>query len=294
MTTTALSTVASHPMRFVFERHRGLMFAVLVFAVLFGAQNLISPSGYTFFDFSYQSGGGATLALAAMGQTIVILSGGFDLSVGAVISFVNVILASGMGDSIGSQIGFGFAALAIGGLVGAFNGFFVAFLRMQAIVVTLSTMFIIQGATLLIMDKPGGYIPGGFISFLNGTAIPDVLPAPIIVLLVALLLWRLLKHSRFGVALYAVGSDRDAAASSGVRVRLTLFSAYTLAGCFYGAAGAFISSQTGSADPLVGNPMLLQVFTAVVVGGTMLGGGRGGCLGTVFGAYSLMIIVNIL
>jgi ribose transport system permease protein len=161
-------------------------------------------------------------------------------------------------------------------------------------VVTLSTMFIIQGITLLIMDKPGGQIPQGFIGFLNGTAIPDLLPAPIVVLIVALLIWGLLKGSRFGTALYAIGSDRDAAAASGIRVVLTNFMTYVLAGCFYGGAGAFISAQTGSADPLVGAPLLLEVFAAVVVGGTALGGGRGGCLGSVIGAYILMIVVNIL
>ena len=63
---------------------------------------------------------------------------------------------------------------------------------------------------------------------------------------------------------------------------------------FYGAAGAFISAQTGSADPLIGRPMLLQIFTAVVLGGTLLGGGRGGCIGSVVGAYTLVLVVNIL
>jgi ribose transport system permease protein len=281
-------------LRFWYGRNRGLLIAAIVFILLFAAQNLISPSSYSFFDFSYQSGGGATQALAAMGQTLVVLSGGFDLSAGAVISLVNVVLASSMQDTLGSQVGFGLAAIALGGLVGAFNGFFIAVLRLQSIVVTLSTMFIIQGVTLLIMDKPGGQIPQGFIGFLNGTAIPNLLPAPIVVLAVALLLWGLVKGSRLGTALYAIGSDREAAGSSGIRVVLTNFLTYVLAGCFYGAAGAFISAQTGSADPLVGAPLLLEMFAAVVVGGTALGGGRGGCLGSVIGAYILMIVVNIL
>jgi ribose transport system permease protein len=293
-TPTMPAAAPPRTLRFWYGRNRGLLLAAIVFLLLFAAQNLISPSSYSFFDFSYQSGGGATLALAAMGQTLVVLSGGFDLSAGAVISLVNVVLASSMQDSLGLQIGFGLAAIALGGLVGAFNGFFIAVLRLQSIVVTLSTMFIVQGITLLIMDKPGGQIPQGFIGFLNGTAIPNLLPAPIVVLAVALLIWGLIKGSRLGTALYAIGSDREAAASSGIRVVLTNFLTYLLAGCFYGAAGAFISAQTGSADPLVGAPLLLEVFAAVVVGGTALGGGRGGCLGSVIGAYILMIVVNIL
>ena len=84
------------------------------------------------------------------------------------------------------------------------------------------------------------------------------------------------------------------ARAAGVSTRFVEFTVYVIAGGCYGLAGAFISAQTGSGDPLVGNPMLLQIFAAVVVGGTTLGGGRGGPLGTIFGAYILMMVVNIL
>ena len=91
-----------------------------------------------------------------------------------------------------------------------------------------------------------------------------------------------------------MGSDPDAAAARGVRVALVQFFVYVVAGGCYGAAGVFISAQQGAGDPLVGNPLLLQMFAAVVVGGTTLGGGRGGPVGSIFGAYILMIVVNIL
>ena len=106
--------------------------------------------------------------------------------------------------------------------------------------------------------------------------------------------WLWLKRTRFGTALYAVGSDSNAAASAGLRVDWTRFAVYVVAGGFYGLGGVFISAQTGSGDPLVGNPLLLSIFAAVVVGGTRLGGGRGGPVGSIFGAYILMIVVNIL
>ncbi len=275
-------------------RHRGLIVACAVFAALFLAVDVITPGAFSYFEIHFMSAGGATLALAAMGQTIVILTGGFDLSTGAVVSLVNVVLASTMGSSPLSQVAFFFVALAVGALVGAVNGFFVAFVRMQSIVVTLSTMFIVQGVTLLVMEKPGGAIAPGFAAFFSGDAIPNLLPAPLVVLLAAGLVWRLVKNSRFGVGLYAVGSDEEAAHAAGIRTAWVKFWAYALAGLFYGAAGAFISAQTGSGDPLVGRPMLLEVFAAVVLGGTLLGGGRGGCLGSIVGAYTLMIIVNIL
>ena len=117
---------------------------------------------------------------------------------------------------------------------------------------------------------------------------------PIVLIACVLLLWLWLKSTRFGAALYAIGSDAEAARSAGVRVDLTRFATYAIAGGCYGLAGVFISAQTGSGDPLIGNPMLLSIFTAVVLGGTRLGGGRGGPTGSVFGAYILMSVVNVL
>ena len=294
MSTAAVGAAPRRSWRPRLGQRRGLIVACAVFAALFLAVDLITPGPFNYFEFNFLSAGGAALALAAMGQTLVILTGGFDLSTGAVVSLVNVVLASVTGASVAAQAGSFGLALLIGAVVGAFNGFFVAVVRMQAIVVTLSAMFIVQGTTLLVMDKPGGVIPQEFVSFFTGSAIPNVLPAPVVVLVVAAAVWLLLKNSRFGVGLYAVGSDPDAAYAAGVPTRAVLFAAYVLAGMFYGAAGAFVSAQTGSGDPLVGRPMLLQVFTAVVLGGTRLGGGRGGATGSIVGAYTLMIVVNIL
>jgi len=275
-------------------RVRGLLIACAVFAVLFVLVNLITPGSFNYFEFSFMSAGGAALALAAMGQTVVVISGGYDLSAGAVVSLINVILASYMGSGGVSEVAFFFVALAVGALVGAVNGGLVAFARLQPIVVTLSTMFIAQGTTLLVMPKPGGSIPQDFVSFFTGNAISNVLPAPVVMLAVAALVWFLAKNTRFGIGLYAIGSDMEAARGAGIAVRRVQFLAYVLAGLFYGAAGVFVSAQTGSGDPLVGRPMLLQTFAAVVVGGTALGGGRGGAIGSIVGAYTLMIVVNIL
>lgn len=275
-------------------RHRGPIIAILAFLVCLGLIKGVSGGTLGYYELSTLAAGGATLAIAATGQTIVILSGGFDLSAAAVISLVNVALASHMEDTASSIALWTAGGLVIGALAGAFNGFFIAFLRLQPIVVTLATMFILQGVTLLVMDKPGGQVPAGFGSFLVGDAIPGLLPMPVLLLAVLIGLWRLLKNTVFGKAIYAIGSDRDAVRAAGLAVRRNEFFVYVLAGALYGLAGVFISAQTGSGDPLVGNPMLLQMFAAVVVGGTLLGGGRGGPVGTIFGAYVLMLVVNIL
>ncbi|RYB05316.1 ABC transporter permease [Lichenibacterium ramalinae] len=274
-------------------RHRGALVALAVFLVLFCGVNLLSGS-FTYFQVSFIASGGAALALAAVGQTFVVLTGGFDLSAGAVVSLVNVVLGAGMGTSAGSQLLFGLVALGIGGAVGAVNGVLVAYLRMQPIVVTLATMFIVQGITLLVADKPGGAIAPEFVAALTGDAVPGWLPAPVVVVAAAALVWWLARNTRFGVSLYAVGSDEDAAFAAGVATRWAKLRAYVMAGLFYGAAGAFVSAQTGSADPLVGRAMLLEIFAAVALGGTALGGGRGGAMGSIIGAYTLMIAVNVL
>lgn len=278
------------------SRNRGTLIAIAVFLTLLGMIDWISAGPFTYFDASFLASGGATSALAAIGQTIVILSGGFDLSAGAVISLVNVVLASHMDPMAAeaSVLGWTLVGIAIGMVVGAFNGFFIAVLRMQPIVVTLATMFILQGVTLLVMDKPGGGIAPDLGAFYLGDAIAGWLPMPLVVIGVVLLAWMWLKNSRFGVAVYAIGSDPESAAAVGINVTLVRLLVYVIAGGCYGLAGVFISAQTGSGDPLIGNPLLLSMFAAVVVGGTRLGGGQGGPVGTVFGAYILMMVVNIL
>jgi ribose transport system permease protein len=275
-------------------KNRGMIAIVAVFAFLLLFVDLISPVSLGYYDINSIIGSGAALALASIGQTFIILIGGFDLSAGAVISLVNSFVATTPQDSTAEQVGVVFAGLAVGAVVGAFNGFFVAFMRLQPIVVTLATMFLVRGVTLLILPDPGGAVAHELTDFFTGSAIPGLLPAPALVILGAIGVWLILKRMRFGTALFATGSDVDSAHAAGINVRWTRFAAFVLGGLFYGAAGVFIGAQTGAADPLVGDPMLLQTFTAVVLGGTLLGGGRGGAVGSVFGAYTLMLMINIL
>ncbi|MGE3871966.1 MAG: ABC transporter permease, partial [Parvibaculaceae bacterium] len=292
----SMAIAATSPSRRFISSHRGVAIAAAVFLVLLAVVDLISAGPLTYFDISFLASGGAASALAAIGQTIVILSGGFDLSAGAVISLVNAVMARSMDpmDMEASVLVWTSVGVGIGMATGAVNGFFIAVLRLQPIVVTLSTMFIIQGVTLLVMDKPGGFVSPSLGAFYLGDAIAGWLPMPIAVVGAVLLAWAWLKNTRLGTAIYAVGSDPDAAAAVGVATVLTRFLVYVIAGGCYGLAGVFISAQTGSGDPLVGNPLLLSMFAAVVVGGTRLGGGKGGPLGSAIGAYVLMIVVNIL
>jgi ribose transport system permease protein len=276
------------------SRHRGLIAAVVVFSALIAFVEAITPKGLGYYDVSSLITSGAPLALAAVGQTFVIIVGGFDLSAGSAISLVNAVVATIPQESVGGQIGAVAAGLTIGVAVGAFNGFFVAFLRLQSIVVTLSTMFLVRGLTLLIMPDPGGSVAQSLTKLFTGSAIPGLLPAAAIVIAGGLAIWFVVRRTRFGIAMLAVGSDADASHAVGITVEWTRFFAFIFGGLFYGMAGVFIGAQTGSADPLVGDPLLLQSFTAVVLGGTLLGGGRGSAVGSVIGAYTLMLMINVL
>jgi ribose transport system permease protein len=279
-----------------FFRQSG-MIAFLVLLVLVLTLVAVSPNRFNYFDLSTISASATTLALAGIGETIVVLGGGLDLSPGAVISLVNVVLVTQLGASTLSvglyTIVAAGIAIGVGAAIGAINGVLVSYLRLPSIIVTLATMFVVQGASLLILKYPGGTVPSDFANLLVGDVIPEVFPVPILVIGLGILAWFYLKRLRFGISLYAIGSDAVAAQASGVDVRFTRFLSFTIAGAFFGWAGLFITANAGSGDPLIGAAFLLKVFTAVVLGGTLIGGGRGGPVGTVFGALTLTIVVDI-
>jgi ribose transport system permease protein len=277
------------------DRRRVVPIAILIgmIAVL----QAVNPTPLGYFDVSTISASATGLAIAAIGETIVVLAGGLDLSAGAVISLVNVVLVTQLGTLDVSPVAYGLLALAVslglGAGIGAINGFLVGYARLQSIIVTLATMFVAQGAALLVLRYPGGEFSYDASMLLVGEAIPNLLPAPLVVVLVALVAWSYLKSTRLGLAIYAVGSDEAAATSNGVPAASTRFWSFTIAGAFYGAAGLFVTANSGSGDPLIGTPMLLKIFAAVVLGGTIIGGGKGGALGSVIGAFALAILVNI-
>ena len=276
---------------------RSGMLAFLVLLVVVAVLILVNPHGLTYFDLSTISASATTLALAGIGETIVVLGGGLDLSPGAVISLVNVVLVTQLGpitlDAGAYTLLVAVVAIGIGAAIGAMNGVLVSYFRLPSIVVTLAMMFIVQGAALLILRYPGGTVSSDFANLLVGDIITDVFPAPILIIVLAVAAWLYLKQLRFGRALYAIGSDPLAARANRVDVRLTRLFSFMIAGAFYGWAGLFITANAGSGDPLIGASYLLKVFTAVVLGGTLISGGRGGAVGTVFGALTLTIIVDI-
>lgn len=235
----------------------------------------------------------APLALAAAGQTLVVLSRGFDLSVVGVISICNVVLAvyplEGPGGAIASVL----ICLAIGGLVGSVNGWVVAYLKVQPIAATLATMIICQGIAHLILSAPGGFV-AEWISYEMTDRLWKVIPVSGLVVLAVVVMWLFIRRTDFGVSLYAIGADESAAALSGVNVRQVRFYTFVLAGMLYGLAGFMMSAQTATGSPSAGEPLLLLSFAAVALGGTSLAGGRGGVFASIMGAALLMLLQKVL
>ena len=233
------------------------------------------------------------LALAAAGGTIVLLTGGFDLSVAGVISLVNVCIATQIGDGALAALGGLGLAVLVGLIVGAVNGLLVAYARLQSIASTLGTMIICSGLAIVVLDAPGGYVPD-FISYKATDVIGGVVPVALVIALIVALLWLVIRRTNFGIALYAVGADETAASLAGVPVRRTIFLAYCLAGCCYGLAGFMLSAVTATGSPSAGTPFLLLMFAAIAIGGTSFSGGYGGPIGSMIGAALLVLLQKAL
>lgn len=282
------------PLPRLLRRQSGLLIAILTFLAVLALLALKSAHGLGYYDLSSTASSAAALALAGMGEAIVVIAGGLDLSAGAVIALTNCLLAQHMQATPGSMLLWTALALAMGGAIGAINGMLTVLLRLQSVIVTLATMFIVGGVALLVLEQPGGQVPSGFSTFFTGNAIPGLLPAPVLVLAGAGALWSLIRRTGFGLNLYAAGSDAEAARMKGVPLRPVRIGAFVLAGVFYAGGGLLLTAQTGSGDPTVGGPLLLPVFVAVVLGGTSFAGGRGTPIGAIFGALTLMLVVNLL
>lgn len=232
------------------------------------------------------------LVCVTIGAAIVLISRGVDLSIGGTLTLVNVIIAKGSADD-GNVLFWAFVALLAALAAGAVNGFLVAWRRLSPLIVTLATQSVLLGLALYVLPIPGGEVPDWF----SRMPLQLIGPLPLVGLLIVLvpvLLWWPLKRSPYGTALYAVGNDEGAAFTSGIRVRLTLGSAYVLAAFFAWLGGVFLTMNAGAGDPAIGVPYTLNAIAAAVIGGVALSGGRGTIAGAVAGALILSFINNLL
>ena len=265
--------------------------------VLFIVTKLIQP-GYGAGDFGSLVRAVLPYAFAVAAQTVVVIAGGIDLSVAAMMALTSVTAASMMAGASEDYALFVVPfVLALGFGLGALNGILIVVTRVPDIVVTLATLFILQGAALLVLDAPGGAVAEWLRGLIVGTVslpgLPQGLSAWVpkaLILLVVLLcvIWIPLKRSVLGLSIYAIGSSELAAFRSGVPVARTKILAYAIAGLFGAMGGLSLTMSTGIGAPIPG-PYLLASVAAVVLGGVTLGGGRGGLLGPIIAVFVLRL-----
>ena len=279
----------------LFERLRvagGPAIAVVLYVLLFLVYASREASAFSVFGITNLLNDTVVLAVATAGLTLVVLAGEFDLSGIGVIAIANVVVATTSTGSAG-WIGALVAVLAIGAVVGLLNGWLVAGLGLQSLAATIGTMIACEGVALMILAAPGGEVADVIANGLTGD-IGGVLPVAAVIIAGVLVLWFLFARTRAGIGIYAVGSDENAARLSGVNARRTKLVAFVLSGMAYGLAGYLLSAETGSGDPRASNTFLLFMYAAVAIGGTSLMGGRGGVLGSVFGAGILTVMQKML
>ncbi len=235
------------------------------------------------------------LIFLSAGEAVVILAGGIDISIGAIVSVVNALLATqiGLKGDPGQAVLWMIVALIVGMLAGAINGFFVAYLRLQPIITTYATSFLFAGLALFILPNPGGGIPSMFTVFYR-EATPLGLPLAFYLIFFILLAWYVTRQTRYGRYVFAVGGKVEAAYETGVPVSAVQFSTYVISGLMAAFGGIAITLLTGSGNAQVGDALTLQAITAVVIGGTILSGGKGGVAGAIIGAIILGLIRNII
>jgi ribose transport system permease protein len=230
------------------------------------------------------------LVFVAIGQSLVVLTGGIDLSVGGIVSLGVAVVAATSGAGLPATIGWLVAVLVIGTACGAANGFIVAKGRIAPILATLATLSVYSGLALKVLPVPGGSVAPEVRSVLTN---PDV-PTGLLWLGVAIGGWLVLRRTRFGMRLFAIGSDEGAARAVGVPAGRVKVAVYALSGLCSGLAAVFYVSTTTSGDPNAGNPYILTSIAAVVVGGIAFSGGRGSALGAIAGAFALTLGVDVL
>jgi ribose transport system permease protein len=266
--------------------------ALGVIAVI-GVYAWYQPAILSAFGLASLANASIALALAAVGQTVVLMTGALDLSIGSEISLVNCFAATFMGQGIGSIVLVVIASLLIGVAAGAVNGIIVAYGRVAPLIATFCTSFIYAGLSLTLRPQPGGSIPDSFANILTGNW--GILPFSVVLLVLAVLvIWLPVFRSRLGRFIVAYGDNPESAFASGISVRRVGMSAYMLAGLFAALAGLFLAAETTSGDPSIGNVYTLNSLAAAVLGGVALTGGRGTVIGPILGAVLLSIILNVL
>jgi ribose transport system permease protein len=276
----------------------GSLWTVVVLAAVVIVFGILSPALFT------QAGWGAVSKATyeylplAIGETFVIITGGIDLSVGAILGFSCVVAGYAMEHLLGNATGsmfvtvVGFAVgIAVGAACGVVNGIAITKLRLPPFIVTLATLYALGGATYIVSEEPIYQIPHQLVTFGQQELLGGWFIAPVLVALACIVVFGIfLSRSSFGLRTYAIGSNPITAERAGINVSRHLIWVYTLSGALAGIAGILVTSNFAQASPLFGNNDELPAIAAVVIGGASLFGGRGNLLGTLCGTFLIAVL----
>jgi ribose transport system permease protein len=285
--------MVSTPLQSFSKRQAGILIVSLLILLLIIVGAVVSDRFRTSANILNVFEQSTALALVALGQTFTILTGGIDLSVGSLISLASVLLSGIANGDVDISVIAICAVVALGVVVGLVNGAVIIWLRVHPLIVTLGMGAVLQGVTLLYTLGPIGSMPDGFDYLAYGRLFSLPVGALIvIVMFVAAALF--LRQGVFGRHIYAVGDDPHAADLMGLpRMRVILF-VYAFSGFMAVMAAIFLVARFGVGQPYTGQNFTLTSITPVVVGGTMLRGGRGGVVGTLLGVYLISLLNNVM
>ncbi len=280
--------------RAVFLRRNGPTFAVYAFIVLLFIIGITQSERFfterNLMNVMRQS---AFLGIVALGQMLVILTAGIDLSVGSLVKVSILVSAIIMNGENGNLFVAIVATLGLGVLVGLIHGLLINELRIAPFIVTLASMVILRGLGLSISTSPVGKASREFIMFY----VQKIGPVPIIAFMFAVMLALtalLLRYTVFGKHLFAIGGNEEVAHLSGVPVKLTRYGVYVICSVTASITGLLWLSRMGVGDPAIGDGIELQSITAVIIGGTSLFGGRASVAGVLGGVLLLGVTANLL
>lgn len=266
----------------------GALIGLIVLFVIFTLLTDSFMSGYNMINIARQC---SVNLILAVGMTLVILTGGIDLSVGGVMALVGTLIAQFMVDGMAVELAI-LIGLAVGFAFGVFSGVCVAYGKIPAFITTMATLSIARSLALI---YSGGYpitgMPESF-SFI-GTGSIGFLPVPVLIAIIVIIIGVfILKKSILGRYIYAIGGNEDAARLSGINVNLWKVSTYALHGLLTAIAGIVLTARMNSGQPSAATGIELDIIAAVVIGGTSLSGGEGGLFGTVIGALVITVLNN--
>lgn len=274
------------------ERHRKLVSVYVTFLVFLIANCIMDPAILTSYrrlwPLSLQF---APLMLCAMSQTTSMLTGGINLSIGTGLSLMTVIAAVTMKDGVFGILGSVVLVILCGMAMGGIMGAVIVIGRLPDIIVTLAFSYIWHGIALYILPIPGGNIPYSYVKLMgNG----PLFPLAIVVVCLSLVVWKLIKNTRVGLNIYAVGGNPSAAYGNGINIKKTRVISYVIGGAFLAVAGLILVGQTGSGDANLASTYSMNSIAAAVLGGVGFTGGVGTMHGAVMGSFIFTSLVNIL